>query len=127
MIRGREIKSIKFAQRLLPIQTVCMAKIEDIRTEVTKLVGIHFNKDHPTEFSVTFESRLNDTLDRMTVIDMIVEIVGPIHKVNLSKPSTVVLVQIFKNHCGVSILSNWVKNRKYNLQETLKAAIADTL
>lgn len=105
----------------MPMQQICMARIEDIRLEVTELVAKLFVE--PTEYCVAFESRLNDSLDRMTIINLIAEIVGPKHKVNLSNPQKVILVQVFKAHCGLAVLSNWVANRKYNVQEVLKASL----
>lgn len=135
-IREREIKSVRYAlvsqefifisfrfcQRIMPIQIICSAKIEEIRKEATKLIGNSL-KGQGFDYCVVFESRLNDSLDRMTVIDMIAEIVGPSHRVNLGTPKKVILVQVFKSYCGLSVLDSWAENRKYNVQEVLKQAI----
>jgi tRNA acetyltransferase TAN1 len=106
----------------MPMQQICMARIEDIRQEVSKLIDLSFG-DESVSYCVVFESRLNDSLDRMTVIDMIAEMVGPKHKVKLTEPDKVILVQVFKAHCGLSVLDNWAPNRKYNIQEILKSSI----
>lgn len=106
----------------MPIQTVCPAKIDDIRKEVSKLIDTSL-RGQAGDYCVVFESRLNESLDRMTIIDMIAEIVGPTHRVNLTNPQKVILVQVFKSHCGLSILDSWAQNRKYNVQEVLKQAI----
>lgn len=124
MIRTRALPSLKFCQRVLPVEVICMARMEDIRVEASRLVREKFRVEEPTDYCVAFESRLNDSLDRMTVIDMLAAIVGPVHKVNLSKPKKVILVTVFKSHCGLSILDGWVENRKYNVQEVLKATMA---
>lgn len=114
----------RFCQRVQPIENICLAKIEDIRLEATRLVQEHFaSSEGPIDYCVSFESRLNESLDRMTVISMIAEIVGHRHKVNLSNPSKVIVVQVFKAHCGMAVLSDWIKNRKYNVQEVLKTVI----
>lgn len=123
MIHDSAIKSIRYCQRILPIQKVVQAKIEDIRSAVTELAPPFFPE--PTEYCVVFESRFNTTLDRMTVINMIAEIIGPKHKVNLNNPQKVIVVQVFKNLAAIAILSDWVKNRKYNAQEVLKMVIQD--
>jgi tRNA acetyltransferase TAN1 len=115
---------VRFCQRVLPIEHICLAKIEDISPEATRLVQEHFaNAEGPIDYCVAFESRLNESLDRMTVINMIAEIVGPRHKVNLSNPTKTIVVQVFKAHCGMAVLTDWVKNRKYNVQEVLKTVI----
>lgn len=123
LIRERAVKSVRFCQRITPIEQTCMAKIDDIRVAASALIAEHFRGDS-AEFSVGFESRLNNSLDRMTVINMLVDMVGPRHKVNLGAPQKVIVVQIFKNMCAMSVLDNWVANRKYNAQEVLKEVLA---
>lgn len=125
MIASASIKSVKFCQRVLPIEKICSASMEETRKLATTLIApIFHNSAESYEYCVVFDSRLNGSLDRMTVINMIADIVGPKHKVNLSSPQKVILVQVMKSFCGISIVSNWVQYRKYNAQELLKQVLA---
>ena len=125
MIENSSIKSVKFCQRILPIHKICPANMEEARKLATTLIApVFHNTAEPIEYCVVFDSRLNGSLDRMTVINMLADIVGPKHKVNLSNPTKVILVQLMKSFCGISIVSNWVQYRKYNAQELLKQVLS---
>jgi tRNA acetyltransferase TAN1 len=125
MIGTSSIKSVKFCQRILPIHKICSANMEEARKLATSLIAPVFrNTTECIEYCVVFDSRLNGSLDRMTVINMLADIVGPKHKVNLSNPTKVILVQLMKSFCGISIISNWTQYRKYNAQELLKQVLS---
>lgn len=126
MIETSSIKSVKFCQRILPIQKICSANMEEVRKLATASIApVFHNTTESLEYCVVFDSRLNGSLDRMTVINMLADIVGSKHKVNLSNPTKVILVQLMKSFCGISIVSNWVKYRKFNAQELLKQVMSN--
>ena len=67
-----------------------------------------------------FESRFSHTIDRKMTIDLLADMVGSKHRVSLDEPDLVIMVQLFMNLCGVSVLPHYQKYKKYNIQEFYK-------
>lgn len=111
----------KFCQRLLPMQKVCYANF----TELINCTREHLKEysDNTTNsndsYAIIFESRLNNSLDRQTVTHAIADIVGTKWRVDLRRPDKVILIQVLKNICGVSVLNNYHDRCKLNVQEFL--------
>lgn len=55
------------------------------------------------------------------MIDLLADTVGPKHKVSLDNPELVIMVQLFMNLCGISVLPRYQECKKYNIQEFYKA------
>ncbi|OLN94354.1 tRNA acetyltransferase TAN1 [Colletotrichum chlorophyti] len=68
--------------------------------------------------------RSNNTLDRDELIKQIASVVNPRHKVNLTNPDKVVLVDVFQSFCGMSVIegSDWDGLKKLNVNELYKAS-----
>ncbi|KAK9810664.1 hypothetical protein WJX73_008554 [Symbiochloris irregularis] len=106
--------------RFLPIQTVCHAKLEDIRTAAAKLCKDAFPGDQatPTTFAVAYEHRASVSLKRGEVIDAVVDgVPQPPHKVNLDNPDKTIIVQLIKSNCAMSIVGQYKQLGKFNLRE----------
>jgi len=127
MILKREISAIRFCQRMIPVQVLCKASMEEIKNHAERIIQPVFGGDPAVShrYAVVFESRLNNSLDRMTVINMLVELVGSRHKVDLTNPEKAIVVQVFKSYVAMSVVSEYAKYRKYNLQEVLKKALPE--
>jgi tRNA acetyltransferase TAN1 len=115
--------NFSFCQRLIPLSRIFKASIEDLRREASSLIAPTFHAtDGPRRtYAVIVESRLSNQFDKRTVIDLIADIVGPKHKVDLERPDFVIMVQVFKGMCGISILPYYHEFKKYNLQEFYRA------
>ncbi|KAK2064047.1 THUMP domain-containing protein [Colletotrichum caudatum] len=68
--------------------------------------------------------RSNSSLDRDELISQIAKAVNPRHKVNLTNPDKVVLVDVFQSFCGISVIesSDWDGLKKLNVNELYKAS-----
>ncbi len=97
-VRSEPFK-IRFVMRVIPVDRVVDTKIEDIVAAVKELalaIG-------PAEsFRITIEARDSPYADRQ-LIDAVAEAVE--RKVNLDSPDKVVLIQIFGEYAGVSVLA----------------------
>jgi tRNA acetyltransferase TAN1 len=64
--------------------------------------------------------RNNDTIDRNDLISKIAAFIGSknptLHKVDLKTPDVVVLVEVFKGMCGMSVIHDFHKLQKYNFE-----------
>ena len=106
----------RFCQRILPVQQLCHARMEEVLRVAGQLIKSSFSNDTPVEYAVVFEQRLNHSLDRETVVKAVAELVGPRHRVNLSSPDWAILVQVFKNWCALAIVPGYTRYRRYNIQ-----------
>lgn len=99
-------KKTKVTLRFLPIQTVCKAKIEDIKNAAGELFDKHFLKE-PSTFAINFNKRFNTDVQRDEVIKELADLVSLKNvgnKVNLKEPQVrinavfvrfVVILQLF--------------------------------
>lgn len=112
-------KKTKFTLRMLPIETVCKARIDAI----VEAGGLLFDKyfiQKPSTFSINFSRRYNNDIKRDDVIKELADLVAlknPLNKVNLSEPELSIIVEVIKGHCLMSVIPNYLKLKKYNLNE----------
>ncbi|CAG8793063.1 3417_t:CDS:2, partial [Dentiscutata erythropus] len=67
-------------------------------------------------YAVIPNIRNNKNIERMKLITTIARLVGDDHIVNLDDPDLVIIVEIFKNICGMSVLSDYKRLKKYNIE-----------
>lgn len=111
-------KKTKFTLRLLPIETVCKAQVGDIAQAAEKLFDKHFME--PVTFGINFNRRYNNDVSRDEVIKVLANIVtskNPLNKVNLKEPDRSIIVEVVKGHCLLSVVPDYVKLKKYNVNE----------
>lgn len=112
-------KITKSLIRFFPVDTVCKANIKDIVDASGKLFDRFFLKN-PTEYSIVFNKRYNNDINRDEVIKELAELIGlknKQNKVNLKFPKLSVIVEVIKGLCCLSVLPNYLEYRKYNLVE----------
>lgn len=112
----------RFLLRFIPIEIVCKATIEDIRTAAGKLFDNHFLNCPPKTYSIIINKRYNNSINRDDIIE---ELAGLIsfknvhHKVNLKAAECSVIVEILKGICCLSVLPNYLQWKKYNISELI--------
>ncbi|KDD75582.1 hypothetical protein H632_c607p0 [Helicosporidium sp. ATCC 50920] len=68
-------------------------------------------------FAVQYEHRAAPSLDRMAVIDAVVDAVRrPPHKVDLTTPQVTVLVNVLKGTAGLALVPRYKELKKFNLR-----------
>lgn len=85
--------------RLIPVDVVCKATIEDIKNQAGKLFDKHFLNAEPTTFSIVINKRYNNNLDRMAIIQELAAMINfknSLHKVNLKEPKVSVVIEAIK-------------------------------
>lgn len=111
-------KKTKVTLRFLPIETVCKANIADIKSAGDKLFDKHFTE--PTTFGINFNKRFNNDVSREEVIKELADIVSQkneANKVNLKEPQKSIIVEIIKGHCLLTVVNDFLKLKKYNVNE----------
>ncbi|KAI9894278.1 MAG: hypothetical protein M1814_004132 [Vezdaea aestivalis] len=117
--RGRWIK------RLVPITLMGKATEKGLTETARKVLEPHFHAEgtETKKFAIRPSIRAHDTLGKKWVIDTIAQLVGPRHSVNLKKYDCLIVVEIYKAMCGMSVLSgDYDELKKYNLSELYNPA-----
>ncbi|KAF4453557.1 hypothetical protein F53441_3803 [Fusarium austroafricanum] len=78
-------------------------------------------------YAIRYNIRNHTAFKSSEVIKKIADLVSPKHKVDLTSPDKVVLVEIFQTFCGVSVVDGKEseKLKRYNLNELYKVALED--
>lgn len=116
-IQVTRIQQTKYLIRLVPIETTCKAYIKDIEIAVKTLAIKYFMKEAKT-FSIAYNHRNNNNLNRDEVIKCIADVIyeiRPDNKVDLKLPQVVIVVEIIKGVALLSIIPNYIQYKKFNL------------
>ncbi|XP_050410082.2 THUMP domain-containing protein 1 [Patella vulgata] len=115
----------RYVMRLFPVEGTCKAVLDEIK----KLGGNLFQKYFSTpygegmSFSIIFKARNNNNIGRDSIIPELSHLVtelNPAHTVEYDNPDCLIFVQVLCTICCISILKNFTKFKKYNLQEIAK-------
>ncbi|KAL3661952.1 hypothetical protein V7S43_013243 [Phytophthora oleae] len=120
----------RFIQRMIPLEKVGYSSVDAIKELAAPMIKAHVEafkeeqkaagKDEDFEFAVEFKRRNCTNLNSMEVINALVELVGDEKtKVNLTTPHSVLMVEVFRNTCGFSILTDFHRYKKYNVRSVI--------
>ncbi|KAJ9056099.1 THUMP domain-containing protein 1 [Entomophthora muscae] len=97
--------------------------LSDIELLATKLIDPVFcvkdpitNEIAPLKFAIAFNSRLCSQIKKEEVISRVASLVKEPHTVDLTKPDVTIVIEIFKNICGISLVRDFHELKKYNIQ-----------
>ncbi|KAM3826557.1 THUMP domain-containing protein 1 isoform 1-T1 [Vipera latastei] len=116
-------KKTRVILRMLPVSGTCRAFLEDMKRYSETFFEPWFKSPQKGTFQIVYKARNNSHLSREEVIKELAGIVGhlnPENKVDLSNPEYTIVVEIIKNICCLSVVTDYVLFRKYNLQEVVK-------
>lgn len=118
----------RFLLRLLPIEAVCKAYMNDIKSVANVIFEKYFSQE-PKTFSIVFNRHSNDSVHREEIINDLAEIIkkkNPGNRANLKNPELAVVVEVIRGLCLISIAPDYYKYRKYNLLEICARKQNDT-
>ncbi|KAI8814160.1 hypothetical protein BJ742DRAFT_766569 [Cladochytrium replicatum] len=128
-------KQTRYITRLVPISNISHASIPAI-TKMAKIVlESHFgvidsiSEDgadfaaalNPTlkaarSYKIELRTRHNDKLKSHEIIDGIAALVPKHHRVDLKHPELCIMVEVIKSVCGISVVEDYYKFKKYNIE-----------
>ncbi|KAG0412648.1 hypothetical protein HPB47_010240 [Ixodes persulcatus] len=111
----------RFLLRLLPVQLTCKANTEAIQKAVKTVLSTY--EDNDRTFLVAKKVRHNNDLSRASLLTDVVEAVRaakPKWIGELRQPELVIMLDVQKTICFVSVLPNYLEFKKYNLLEVTK-------
>ncbi|KAL8794026.1 MAG: hypothetical protein Q9195_003432 [Heterodermia aff. obscurata] len=113
-------KKSRWIKRLTPMTRMGKANEKSLE-EVSKIVlGPAFHSDGVTakKFAIRTTIRNNSAMKRDDVIRQVADAVGPRHKVDLTNYDLLILVDIYRNVLGMSVVgSDFEKLKRFNLAE----------
>jgi tRNA acetyltransferase TAN1 len=108
----------RYVQRIIPLDIICYANIKDIQVSIKDLLDEYFNGSEPKPtYSIIIEQRMNSSIVKSILIQMIGEFVGSRGIVDLKHPKLVIMVQVVKNVAGFSIIRNYYEQNKLNFNK----------
>ncbi|XP_074646279.1 THUMP domain-containing protein 1-like [Tubulanus polymorphus] len=127
VLSKREAKS-RFIQRFLPITHVCKIHDEDIAKCAVEMVGEfkaanRRDADETFEYCVMFRQRCNGNVARTTFYQHIEDALnanGVNFLVKFEKPKFVVIIEVIKTICCMSIVEDYFEFNKYNIAGLIK-------
>lgn len=119
----------KFLIRLVPIEITCKAYVKDIENTFKPLAEKYFTQEAKT-FSVAYNHRNNNNLQRDEVIKTIANVISqirPDNKVDLKSPQVVVIVEVIKGIALLSVIPDYIKYKKFNLLAVSEENMSDVI
>ena len=111
----------RFAKRLTPISLQGYATEEGLQHVAKKVLAPHFHDEPVTEKKFAIRPTVRDHtkgLTRDCIIKTVADLVGKRHRVDLKNYDFLVLVEVYKNVCGMSVVgSEYEGLKRYNLAE----------
>ncbi|KAF2258571.1 hypothetical protein CC78DRAFT_504431 [Lojkania enalia] len=121
-------KRCPFVKRLTPITAIEKATKRGLDDVAQQVLAPYFHGPDQAgrKFAIRASIRNNKELTRDDVIKKVAAAVGPSHKVDLLGYDLLILVEIYKNTCGMSVVSSdFEKLKKFNLAELHDATEQD--
>ncbi|KAK3703543.1 hypothetical protein LTR37_014390 [Vermiconidia calcicola] len=113
-------KRTRWAKRLSPMTLMGRASEEGLEKVATEVLAPHFHRTpfQRRKFAIRPTLRNHNILSRDSIIRQIATIVGPGHEVSLKDYDLLIIVEVYQNVCGVSVLDDsFERLKRYNLAE----------
>ncbi|KAI7867687.1 hypothetical protein BDF14DRAFT_1800760 [Spinellus fusiger] len=124
-MNATQSQKTRHVSRLLPVEKTCKANLPEMEALAQEVVFPKFNtpdkdgKIIPRTFAIVARVRNCSKINRMEVITKIAAIAGPEHSVDLTRPELTVIVEIIQNICLMSVVEDFFKLKKYNIESLL--------
>ncbi|KAH9862232.1 hypothetical protein IAQ61_010435 [Plenodomus lingam] len=128
---GAQLKNLRYVKRLTPITAFEKATQQGLETVAKHVLASHFHIENQAskKFAIRPSIRNNKEFTRDGVIKSVAAAVGPGHSVDLKDYDLLVMVEIYKNVVGMSVVGpDFEKLKRFNLEELrqpLTATVSD--
>ncbi|CAN9086881.1 unnamed protein product [Alternaria sp. RS040] len=117
---GAQPKNLRYVKRLTPITATDKATPQGLEAVAKEVLAPHFHGAGQVgkKFAIRPSIRNNKEFLRDGVINTIAAAVGPGHKVDLKNYDLLILVEIYKNILGMSVVGpDFEKLKRFNIEE----------
>ncbi|XP_071962336.1 THUMP domain-containing protein 1-like [Antedon mediterranea] len=109
--------------RLLPVSGTCKTYDDKLEQLADKIVAPHFEFSCKT-YMYVIKIRINTTVKSKTIMGILDRIIRRNedlnHRANMDNPELVILVEVIRNVCCMSVIKDFKKFRKYNLHSIVE-------
>ncbi|KAF1844002.1 uncharacterized protein K460DRAFT_155730 [Cucurbitaria berberidis CBS 394.84] len=117
---GAQPRNLRYVKRITPITAYEKATIQGLETAAEQVLAPHFHGPDQAgkKFAIRPSIRNNKEFTRDEIIKSVAAAVGPGHKVDLNGYDLLILVEIYKNVLGMSVVGpDFEKLKRFNLEE----------
>ncbi len=118
-ITSKKAKS-RYIMRLLPVIGTCKASEDKIKKLAEEVLVPYFADSVGHTFCIQIKIRNNGSMSRQALIPLLADVIktlNPTNQANLDAPDYVINIDILRAVCCLSVLKDFAKFRKFNLQE----------
>jgi len=118
----------RFILKMFPVLGTCRADADKIEKLVEELASVYFANQPLGTFAIIYKVRCNN-LSRDVILPTVGRAVHkacPMSKVDLANPDYVISVDVLNKFACVSIMKDYNRLKKYNLQELAKTETIDS-
>ena len=114
-----DLKRSRFIKRMTPVTMLRKILPDGLEQVCESVLKPHFHSGgSPKKFAIRPTIRNNDKLHRDEVIKTVANAVGPPHTVDLKHYDLLILLDVYRNVCGMSVVgSDFEELRRFNLAE----------
>ncbi|KAI8927892.1 hypothetical protein BC831DRAFT_450900 [Entophlyctis helioformis] len=108
----------RYTSRVIPLTDTCFANPTDMIALAKRIVAPTFESATPFTYAIVSKARNNDRLKTADIIQIIGEALPPAHPhtVDLVNPDIVIIVEVLRSICGMSVVRDYYRLRKFNLE-----------
>lgn len=116
---ARPLRS-RYVHRLTPVDRTGKATLDGLKEIAKEVLGPHFhNGQTGIKFAIRVTSRNHNSLGRDEIIRTVASCVGSDHVVDLKNYDVLILVEVFKKICGMSVVRDFEKLKRFNYGQLL--------
>nr|OQO20676.1 hypothetical protein B0A51_11224 [Rachicladosporium sp. CCFEE 5018] len=113
-------KRTRTVKRLVPMTMMGRASAEGLEKVANEVLAPHFHTEPISlrTYAIRTNIRNHSILKREDIINQVASLVGPPHTVDLKNYDHLILVEVYQNICGVSVIDRRFEElKRYNLSE----------
>lgn len=118
-IKDTQIKKTKKCLRFLPVIDTCNAKVEHILKTARPIITKFFHEvSEGFTYSIMWKIRCNDSVKRDDILPLLIDYMNSVshaHRTDYSNPNIVLHFDVVGPVCFISVLQDFFKYKKYNL------------
>ncbi|XP_057663875.1 THUMP domain-containing protein 1 homolog [Diorhabda carinulata] len=121
-IKSSGANQTRFLIRLIPIEVTCKAYVKDISIAFKPLSQKYF-KDEPTTYSIVYNHRNNDNINRIELVQAVGAIVTETNsenKVDLKNANVSIIIEVIRGIALIGVIPDFIKYKKYNLMSIVE-------
>ncbi|KAL4239439.1 THUMP domain-containing protein 1 [Mactra antiquata] len=125
-----QVQKARYAQRIIPVSITCKVDTKAINTALHTVLKPHFETPFGVgvKYTAICKIRNNDTISRNVLLPMlnnIIQELNPLHQLCHDEPELVIVIEVMRAVCCLSVVKDYFKFRKYNFHEIVRKTGTD--